>query len=457
MWLTHAPGCMDLLGGPGEHTGSTSLLIPVNRAVYSAIQNREDDQIHIRILGTEQDGGSQEWSGVISDIYTKKGPPRSLAILRELFEESGAPWMMRLMAAMIGLRRTHQLNTPKVGFSLVVWSRLPANGGFNAEVAFATSVSLALKAATGVDIKRVDGVRIARAVVHGAKEVLGEKMPIAGALTCSMGQLGCAMSVEHGVDPIMQWIPLPDHCVIAGVDSGVETPVAAEVRIAAATGAAMGMCYLNNARKKEREPQLGGWGQVTPSQFEGGFRDYVPTKESGKEWARKFRKEKEILENVDKERNYRERALSEHQVRESSRAIRMVAQLGEFGRTKKEDFLAEAGKSMNSSHRSLREKCTIVNPEIDELLGRIQAAGRAAGLFGCRLAESGRHGVVAVLAHSSAEITLREITAEWMEEREGRAMILTGTGLGGSLTGWWEGIFNPKKEKADGDEGGERS
>ena len=85
-----------------------------------------------------------------------------------------------------------------------------------------------------------------------------------------------------------------------------------------------------------------------------------------------------ILENVEKERNYRERALSEHQVRESSRAIRMVAQLGEFGRTKKEDFLAEAGKSMNSSHRSLREKCTIANPEIDDLLGRIQTAGRAA-------------------------------------------------------------------------------
>ena len=44
-----------------------------------------------------------------------------------------------------------------------------------------------------------------------------------------------------------------------------------------------------------------------------------------------------------------------------------------------------------------------------------------------------------------------------MEGREGKAMILTGTGLGGSLTGWWEGIFAPKKEEADGGEGGERS
>ena len=118
MWLTHAPGCMDLLGGPGEHTGSTILLIPVNWAVYSAIQNRDDAQIHIRLLGTEQDGGSLEWSGVISDIYTKKGPPRSLAILRELFEETEAPSMMRTRAWMIALRRTHQLITPKVGFSL---------------------------------------------------------------------------------------------------------------------------------------------------------------------------------------------------------------------------------------------------------------------------------------------------------------------------------------------------
>lgn len=353
-----------------------------------------------------------------------------------------------MMAWMIGLRRTHQLNTPKVGFSLVVWNRLPAGGGFQAKTAFATSVSLALKASTGVDIKRVDGVRIARAVVHGAREVLGETIPLASALTCSVGQQGCAMSIEHGVDPVMQWIPLPDHCVIAGVDSCVQEPVSLEARIAAATGAAMGMCYLNKARKKAKEQLLGGWGQITPSQFEGGLRDYVPTKEKGGDWAKKFSSEEDVLAHVDPERNYRERALSEHQVRESSRALRMVAQLGEFGRTKKEDFLSEAGKSMNSSHRSLREKCTISHPEVDDLLGRIQEAGRAAGLFGARLAESGENGVIAVLAHSSAEISLREITAEWMEGRDGKSMILTGTGLGGSLTGWWEGIFSPKEGKS---------
>ena len=98
MWLTRAPGSVDLIGGPAETPGSVSVSMAVGRSTYCAIQNREDREIHIRVLRSAAKGGTVQWSGEISQIYTKKGPPRSLAVLREMFEEDEAPWMMEMMA-----------------------------------------------------------------------------------------------------------------------------------------------------------------------------------------------------------------------------------------------------------------------------------------------------------------------------------------------------------------------
>ena len=455
MWMTRAPAVYQVVGGPGEHTGSATLHVAGSRAVYSAIQNREDDEIHIRILGGGEQGENLEWSGRISDIYTKKGPPRSLAVLEALFEETDSMWMMRMMATMIGLRRTHQLNTPKFGFSLVVWSRLPVLNGFGGDVAMMTSTAMAFKASTGLDKKRVDGIRLARAIVHGAKEVMGLRMPLADAITCALAERQTGMFIEHGADPSMQWAPIPDHTFIGAIDLGMDPITEEEDRVAAEAGAAMGMAHLNKERRKQKEPQYGGWGQVTPKEFEGGLRSFVPARESGADWLAAFTKdEPEIAELVDPDRPYRQRALSEHQMRESGRVHRFVEQLAEYARTKREDHLSEAGKVLGSSHRSLRDKCGIQDDAIDDVLGKIQSAGRDAGLFGGRLAGAGAGAVIVVLAHQAGEERLREIMDEFAAGPHAERIVdppslHIETDRGAAMTGWWEGVLQPKESEPE--------
>lgn len=439
------------MGGPGEHTGCSTFHVAGSRAVYSAIQNREDDEIHIRILGGGEQGENLNWSGRIGDIYTKKGPPRSLAVLTQLFEEADAPWMLRMMATMIGLRRTHQLNTPKFGFSLVVWSRLPVLNGFGGDTAMMTSVAMACKASTGLDKKRVDGVRLARAVVHGAKEVLDERLSFADALTCALAERQTGMFIEHGMDPTMQWAPIPDHTFLAAIDLGMDPINEEEDRRAAEAGAAMGMAHLNKELRRQKEPQFGGWGQVAPKDFEGGLRSHVPARETGADWLAVFSEEEaELAPLVDPDRPYRERALSEHQMRESGRVHRFVEQLTEYARTKREDHLAEAGKAMASSHRSLRDKCGIQDDAVDDFLKKVSEAGRDAGLFGSRLAGSGAGAVVVVLGHQAGEERLREIMAEFAASYEDRVVdppsLHSESGRGAAMTGWWEGVLQPKDD-----------
>ena len=445
MWLTRAPGSADLLGGPAEMAGSLTASLALGRAVWCAIQNREDDEIRIRILRTPAQGGNLEWVGKISTIYTKKGPPRSLAVLREQFEQDGAPWMMKMMAVMIGLRRTHQLNTPKVGFTLVVWSRLPGEYGWGREAAKATSLGLAFKASTGLDKKRVDGIRVARAITYGYQEVLGERMQWTPALTSGVARAGCLLSIEHGMDPIMQWAVLPDHVSVAVVDTGLGETVPAEARTAARVGAYMALSHLNRGLVKAKVKVRGGWGQVTPAEFEGGLRNHVPTKETGADFKAAFPEmdDQPWWPFIEDGHAYRLRAIAEHHVRESGRTRRFFESLHEYARSRREDQLVEAGRAMNSSHRSLQEKCSLSNETVQELVDEIRAGGRKAGWFGARLAEAGAGPLVCVLAHASALDNLRKLVREFGERHGVRTLVQTEVGQGGVLTGWWEGVLEP--------------
>jgi len=443
LWLTRAPGRLDLLGGPGEVPGTARLTFPLARSVYCAIQNREDPEIHIRSLLPVTWGGSRTWKGEVGTFYTKKGPPRSMAVLRQTFADPKDAWMLRIVAAMLGLRRTRQLNTPRQGFNLVVWSRLPEGRGFGFEAAFGTALSLAFKGATGLARKRVDGVQVARAVILGAREVLGEEIPLTDALTSALGRKGCALMVEYHPDPRMQWIPLPRQAVVAGFHTGVDEASDAAARRAVGVGAAMGLAHLNAFLRKEKKDPIAGWGMVSPTEFENQYRKHVPTKETGADWLRRFRLSAEEIDGVDKEHAYRERALSEHHVRESARVRRMVAQLGEYTRTMREGFLAEAGRGLMSSHRSLAEKCGIRSPDADVFLNTLKALGRRAGFFGGRLTECGACGVVALLVHESAQTDLRKLAEEYRQKQGKGGIVVTQGGDGGLLSVWWEGILQP--------------
>jgi len=455
LWLTQAPGRLHALGGPGEGPGIATLSVPIARSVYCAIQVREDQRIRIRSLLPKKWGGIRLWEGLVSSLYTKKGPPRSLAVLRDTFAQTDDEWMMRLVASMLGLRRTRQLNTPKTGFDMVIWSRVPEGIGYGERAAFGVATALAFRASTGLAKKRLDGVQIARAVVQGAREILGEDIPMVDALTSALGHRDCALFVEHGIDRNMQWIPIPPQCSISVLDLGFREFPSEEVRRKPRIAAEMALAYLNQAMRKEGKAGYGSWGQITPGEFEGGLRSLVPASQSGAEWLKLFSRRKDLVElarEVDPAATYRLRASAEHQCRESGRARRMVANLNDYTRTLRETFLAEAGRCLSSSHRSFREKCKIELPIADEFLAEFNAGGRRSGMFGARLTQEGGSSVLAALVHQSSRQPVRELVEAFCAKHPecGPGQVIHGSQEGGVLRGWWEGVLEPTPEATPG-------
>jgi galactokinase len=459
LWLTQAPCRLELIGGLVEGPGTSTLTLPLSRSVYCAIQNREDRKIRIRSVLPSRWGGSQLWEGDVDVLYTKKGPPRSLAVLSQVFEEEKSQWMLRVIAAMLGLRRTRQLNTPKVGFDMVIWSRVPEGLGFGERAAFGVAAALAFKASTGLAKKRVDGVQVARAVIQGAREVLGEEIPMSDALTSALGRRDCALAIEHGIDLDMQWIPVPPQCSFAAVDLGYQHEVGPVPRDQVRVSTEMALAHLNAALKKEKQQLFGSWGQMPPNEFEEGLRGHVPASQSGADWLKIFKRRKEhadLAALVDPDSSYRMRANSEHLVRESNRVRRLVSNINEYSRTLRETFLGEGGRCLQSSHRSLQEKCGISHSVADSFVQAFQEAGRQEGLFGTRLTLGGTCNVLVALVHQSARQQLRDLVDDFVasnEHCEGGQVII-GSQDGGVLRGWWEGVLQPV-DSPEGDSGGD--
>ncbi|MDP6850173.1 MAG: hypothetical protein QGH51_04380 [Planctomycetota bacterium] len=448
LWMSRAPGRLKILGGPTEAPGTVTLSMPISRSVYTAIQNREDRKIRIRSLLPDSWGGDRLWEGDIDTLYTRKGPPRSMAVLKQIFSEPEDLWMMRVLAVMLGLRRTRQLNTPKKGFDILIWSRVPEGIGYGERAAFGVSLALALKGSTGLSKKRVDGILVARAVAQGFAEVLDDPIPMTDVLTSSLGRVDCALQIEHGADPDMQWIPVPPQCSFAAVDLGFEETISPEVRQRHQTGAAMAMSHLNAEMQAQKSPEYGGWGQVAPPAFEGGLRGHVPASEKGESWLKKFRRKsdaKELSTLVDPSFTYRLRANAEHECRESGRSRRLVANLNDFSRTMRETYLAEAGRCLGSSQRSFKEKCGLDLSPMSEFFKLFNESGRKGGMFGMRMTLAGGCSVFAALVHQSARQDLRLMVEEFTEKhpdcKDGTVII--GSDDGGVLRSWWEGVLEP--------------
>jgi len=451
LWLTQAPGRLEIIGNIVEGPGTNTLTLPLARSVYCAVQNREDRKIRIRSLLPKRWGGSQLWEADVDTLYTKKGPPRSLAVLEQVFEETDDLWMKRVVAAMLGLRRTRQLNTPKTGFDMVIWSRVPEGLGFGERAAFGVAVALAFKASTGLAKKRVDGVQVARAVVQGAKEVLDEDIPMTDALTSALGRRDCALSVTHGIDMDMQWIPVPPQCSFAAVDLGYQDGVGTEAREKVRLTTDMSLAHLNSALRKEKQQLFGSWGQVLPTEFEEGLRNHVPASQNGADWLKLFKRRKEFAgpaEQVDPSMRYRMRANSEHLCRESGRVRRLVSNINEYSRTLRETFLGEGGRCLLSSHRSLQEKCGISHPVADEFMKQFQKGGRQEGLFGARLTLAGACNVLVALVHQSARQQLRDLVEDFTSAHKQckKGQVIIGSQDGGVLRGWWEGVLEPAEQ-----------
>lgn len=247
-----------------------------------------------------------------------------------------------------------------------------------------------------------------------------------------------------------------------GIDSGVSHAVSGDAYGDVRTAAFMGYTIIarqcgasitslkrfaaeasrDNAGKlvdRSALPFRGYLARITPSEFDGRYRDDMPHAMTGKEFLSTFGPTIDPATSVRKQSNYAVLACSRHPVAENFRAqlfLQLIARLQEAGRrqTIRQQLLEELGELMFQSHQSYSD-CGLDCEATDALVNAVREAGPARGVYGARVTGGGSGGTVCVICDGKLGIaTANHIARECSQQHDQQLTVFNGSSAGAFFT-----------------------
>jgi len=264
------------------------------------------------------------------------------------------------------------------GLDVLVASDLPIAAGLSSSAALEVAFALAVLQTAGVEMDRT---RLARLCRRAENEFVGVGCGIMDQFTCLFGRADRALlldcrSLEY--EPV----PLPSSLVrVVLADTGMPRALAAS-----AYNQRLAECAEAVERFQQWAPGIAALRDVSPELLEGHIDDLRPV------IARRCR----------------------HVVSENARVRRAAEAL-------RARDLAEMGRLLLASHRSLRDDYEVSSPELDAL---VEGATAQAGIYGARLTGAGFGGCTVNLVAPDAVEAVCEGLARAYEARTGRTATL---------------------------------
>ena len=351
-FVVHAPGRVNLIGEHIDYSLLPVLPMAIQLRTTLTVRPREDGQV--RLTNAEP-------------LYADVGLRLSARV------KPGTPsdWGDYTRGVAQALVRDYEIT---VGADIAVESDLPVAAGLSSSSALSCGVALALLAANG---KAVDRVELAE-VVARAERYTGTQGGGMDQAVILCTQAGYALGVSFAPLRIRP-VSLPEDWVFLVAHSGV---------VAEKSGPAQA---TYNARTREcREALATVWAAVredVPSE-----KDYRPLLETADP--------EQLLEVAEGVLDVPLLARFRHTVSEVLRVSEAEEALGVRD-------LDAFGHVMDASHQSLRDDYEVSTPELD----RIVALAREAGAAGARVTGAGLGGAALILCTEAAEEAIRESLA----------------------------------------------
>jgi galactokinase len=239
-----------------------------------------------------------------------------------------------------------------LGMEAIIWGDMPIGSGLGSSAAVEVATAHAFQLLNDLEM---DGLELALLCQRAEKEYVGVQCGVMDQLIALMGKRDYALLIDCK-DLTMEQVPLPTGASIVVADSMKRRDL---------------LSSGYNARRQEcrRAAELLGLGSLrhlSVDQFDSRGED-LP---------------------------WRLRRRCRHVISENQRVLDGVATL-------KQGDLAEFGRLMNESHRSLRDDFQVSSPELDVL---VEVAWEADGVFGSRLTGAGFGGcAVSLVAQDAVE------------------------------------------------------
>lgn len=435
VFVTRAPGRLDLMGGIADYSGSLVLELPVASATHAALQLGEERTLVVVSLPPNDAGQARMFEMPLDDLYDASGNALGYAEAARYFRRGGHDWAAYVAGAFHVLARERGIVFEQ-GARILLRSEVPEGKGVSSSAALEVATMQAVCAAYRIDL---DPRELAFLCQKVENLVACAPCGVMDQMTSACGEQDKLLALLCQPGELKGTVALPAELEVWGVDSGIRHSVGGAdygtVRTAAFMGYRM-IAEMAGLRVSEGEghghvrvedPQWRGYlANITPAEFEARYASSLPARMSGAEFLDRYRGITDSVTTVDPARHYHVRQATQHPVNEHARVTRFAEILESPNAVERAH---ELGELMYKSHKSY-SACCLGSPGTDELVRLVREAGTEAGLYGAKITGGGSGGTVAILGRKGARPAVEAIAREY-ERRTGHApLIISGSSPG---------------------------
>lgn len=437
IYVSRAPGRLDVMGGIADYSGSLVLEMPIEEATFAAVQKSSDSLIRIVSL---QPGSTNflEFEMSVADLATADNDSHYESA-REFFIRSPSNhWASYTAGVFFALRRELGAEFGN-GSRILISSRVPIGKGVSSSAALEVAT---MQAVCGCWEIELDPRKLAILCQKVENYIVGAACGVMDQITASCGIDNSLLSLLCQPAEIKGSINIPDEIEFWGIDSGVRHSVAGSDYSSVRVGAFMGYRIIveiagsrseqiGKALVKVDDDRWDGYlANISPDEYEREFESIIPTTIKGDEFLRKYGGITDTVTTINNSVTYAVRAPTLHAVYESYRVGKFVALLNE---RITEQNLEALGRLMFESHESY-SSCGLTEPMTNRIV-EIVRAGRSDGIFGARLTGGGSGGTVAVLAKGNSREAIENILRKLEGETGHRPYVFHGSSPGAAEFG----------------------
>jgi L-arabinokinase len=411
LWVSRAPGRLDVMGGIADYSGSLVLQRPIAEATWTAVRPIDEAALEMVSLGRPA-------CSIPLQTLAPAGSPLDYDEARRLFAQGPHRWAAYVAGVVLVIARDRHLPLTS-GLRIVIASDVPEGKGVSSSAAVETATLSAAAAALGIPLEPRD---LALLCQTAENLVAGAPCGVMDQMTCVFGDPQALLALLCQPAELQPAVPIPDDVEVWGLDSGERHAIGGSDYGAVRAGAFMGLRILS-----ELAAVPGNYlANLRVDEFERDLLPLLPDEISGEEFMARYGGTADPVTAVDRGRRYRVRAPAAHPVYERQRAETFRRLLLESAGEARRRAL---GELMYESHASYG-RCGLGSTGTDRLVELVRAAGPAAGLYGARITGGGSGGTVAVLGRRDAASAVTQAADAYQRETGYRPHVFAGSSAG---------------------------
>lgn len=428
IYISRAPGRLDVMGGNVDYTGGTVLQGLLREATWVAAQARSDEAIRIVNPGAEQFGWNTRFEAQMSDLCDVE---RVRALCKS---QPGSLWVCYILGALYFLKNLRGCGEVG-GVDLFLASDLPPNKGVSSSAALEVA---ALKAVSTAWRVALSGTALATAGQWVENVVVGAPCGIMDQAAIVLGKEGHLLPMLCQPCQPCPLVTLPAGVKLMGIDSMVPRSTTSTAYETARAAAFMGyklICQKEGIEiALEQGAEIPRWTEerwhghlsnLAPSEFRARYERLLPESIKGSEFLGYGGEHVDPFTTVKPETQYPVRAAVRYAIEENLRVQTVRALLESMTWSESESALRLIGEILCQSHLAYSE-CGLGSDACDDLVKHALKSG----LAGAKMTGGGGGGVVVLLCRSGEEHIVRVIAETYGKERGAIPYIFQGSSDG---------------------------